>query len=261
MDQIFKLNQAEGIFYPAFDKYLCKDDQITLDQGDIVRLWDSLTFRGDSHFTIHWSGEGELGAYDSFLAFLSFPAEAVMKVTGIVDGSSQVLVEQARGHEDPVELKGRFSRKEGDGAPVLADLYLELDSPAAHNVVILSWLGLSRPDKEAALEASVPVWKAEWDAQIVKGCVGGIEHNMVLDKEEAEALKALVAGDEKLQRFYRANAEEAMKIDHRTILREYVPQTPGMYRFVRVRDRGRTHLEGPVLNLAIAGFLLEEASY
>lgn len=261
MNQIYKLNQAEGIFYPAFDKYLCKDDQITMDHGDIIRLWDSLTFRGGSHFTIHWSGEVELGAYDSFLAFLSFPAEAVMKVTGIVDGSSQVLVEQARGHEDPVELKGRFSRKEGDGVPVLTDLYLELDSPAAHNVVILSWLGLSRSDKEAALEASVPVWKAEWDAQIVKGCVGRIDHNMVLDAEEAEALKALVAGDEKLQRFYRRNAEEAMKIDHRTILREYVPQTPGMYRFVRVRDRGRTHLEGPVLNLAIAGFLLEEASY
>lgn len=50
------------------------------------------------------------------------------------------------------------------------------------------------------------------DAQIVKGCVGRIEHNMMLDKEGAEALKALVAGDEKLQHFYRSNAEEAMKI-------------------------------------------------
>ena len=25
---IYYLNQAEGIFYPAFDKYLCKDEQI-----------------------------------------------------------------------------------------------------------------------------------------------------------------------------------------------------------------------------------------
>lgn len=261
MNRIYQLNEAEGIFYPAFDRHLCNDEQVTMDRGDIVRLWDSLTFQGGSHFTVHWSGETALGAYDSFLAFLSFPAAAVMKITGIVDGCSQVLVEQARGGEDPVELKGRFALTEGDGAHLLTDLYLELTSPTENNIIILSWMGLSRSDKEEALEASVPVWKEEWDEQIVRGRVGGIEHNMVLNREEGETLKALVAGDEKLQQYYRTNAEKAMKIDYKAILREYVPQIPGMYRFVRVRDRGRTHLEGPVLNLAIAGYLLEEASY
>ena len=42
---IYYLNQAEGIFYPAFDKYLCKDEQIEIDQGEKIRLWDSLSFQ------------------------------------------------------------------------------------------------------------------------------------------------------------------------------------------------------------------------
>ena len=66
MDKIYRLNEAEGIFYPAFDKYICKDEQVSIDEGEIVRLWDSLTFRGGSSFTVRWSGEAALLEYDSF---------------------------------------------------------------------------------------------------------------------------------------------------------------------------------------------------
>lgn len=259
-NKIYPLNQAEGIFYPAFDKYLCQDEQISMDRGEIVRLWDSLTFRGGAEFTVHWAGETELSEYDSFLTFLSFPAEASMTVTGVVDGREYVLVENAMGNENPIELKGGFLLPEG-GKRVLTDIYLKLKSTSDKNVIILSWLGLLQSRKEAALEESVPKWKEEWDTQIQKGCVGKLENCMVLDEEEGESLKAIVASDEKLQRFYRSNAEEAMKIDHRAIMREYVPQTAGMYRFVRERDRGREHLENPILNLAIAGYVLNDPAY
>lgn len=260
MDKIYKLNEAEGIFYPAFDKYICKDEQVSIDEGEIVRLWDSLTFRGGSSFTVRWSGEAALLEYDSFLAFLSFPPEASMKVTGVVDGKSRVLVENAKGNENPVELKGSFMLP-GESGGILTDIYLELTSPSEKNVIILSWLGLSCTGKEDALEEAAPKWKDEWDAQIQKGRAGKLEKSMVLDGEEGERLKEIVASDEKLQRFFRANAEEAMKIDRREVMREYVPQGAGMYRFVRVRDRGRVNLENPILNLAIAGYVLDEASY
>ena len=260
MDKIYRLNEAEGIFYPAFDKYICKDEQVSIDEGEIVRLWDSLTFRGGSSFTVRWSGEAALLEYDSFLAFLSFPPEASMKVTGVVDGKSRVLVENAKGNENPVELKGSFMLP-GESGGILTDIYLELTSPSEKNVIILSWLGLSCSGKEDALEEAAPKWKDEWDAQIQKGRAGKLEKSMVLDGEEGERLKEIVASDEKLQRFFRANAEEAMKIDRREVMREYVPQGAGMYRFVRVRDRGRVNLENPILNLAIAGYVLDEASY
>ena len=42
-------------------------------------------------------------------------------------------------------------------------------------------------------------------------------------------------------------------------MREYAPTSD--YRFVRVKDRGRAVLEGPILNLSIAGWLLEEPRY
>ena len=99
MNKIYQLNVAEGIFYPAFDKYICSDEQVSMDEGEIVRMWDSLTFRGGRCFTVHWSGEVALSEYDNFLAFLSFPPEASMKVTGMIDNESCVLVENAKGSE------------------------------------------------------------------------------------------------------------------------------------------------------------------
>ncbi len=261
-NRIYQLNQAEGIFYPAFDRYLCKDEQVSMDRGEIVRNWDSLTFRGGSRYTVHWSGEVELGEWDYFLAFLAFPEEAVLKVTGVVNGRKTILAEQVRGARDPLELRGRFEGSVlNEHGKVLTDLYLELDSAAAQNVMILSWLGLSRSDREADMEKGVPVWEDVWDEEIEEGNPGKIADNMILTGEEAEKIKALVAEDAKLQEFYRSNAEEALKIDHRAVMREYAPQTPGMYRFVRMRDRGREYLEGPILNLAIAGYLLENGTY
>lgn len=261
-DQIYRLNQAEGIFYPAFDKYLCKDGQISIDQGKIVRLWDSVAFHGGSHYVVHWTGEVELGDYDHFLGFLSFPEEAALKVSGVVNGQHIVLIEQEQGDEDPVELKGKFNfAKEDNNRKLLTDLYLELNSRVEQNVIILSWLGLSRASRESETEKAVPVWKDSWDEEIVKEYPGKISDNMVLDEEEGEKLKSVVEKDAKLQEFYCANAEAAMKIDYKEIMREYAPQTPGMYRFVRVKDRGRAYLEGPILNLAIAGYLLGNAVY
>lgn len=260
MNKIYRLNQAEAVFYPAFDKYLCQDEQVTIKDGKIGRLWDSLTFTGGNRFTVHWSGEVALSEYDIFLAFLSFPTEAEIRVTGVVDRKNCVLVERAKGDENPVELRGSFAPS-ADGGGILTDIYLELTSALDKNIVILSWLGLSRSDREGALEEVVPRWKCEWDEQIKKDCPGKLEKNMILSVEEGERLKALVSADEKIQRFYRANAEKAMKIDHRSIMREYVPQDVKMYRFVRERDRNRECLEDPILNLAIAGYVLNETRY
>ena len=181
-----------------------------------------------------------------------------MKVTAIINGHPVFLTERSHGAENPVELKGSFHFQD-EGEKLLTDLFLELDSPNERNVVILSWLGLSKSDCLEKIEKTIPHWNDEWDREIRKDCVGTIDKNMVLSRKEGEFLKAQVKADNKLLDFYNRNALEAMKIDHRSIIREYVPQPTGMYRFVRERDRGRVYLEGPILNLAIAGYLLDEA--
>ena len=256
-EKIYKMNAAEGIFYPAFDQYLCDDSQVDIDCGKIIRNWDSLAFSGGSCFTVHWSGEVVLGAYDYFQCFLGFPGDARMTVTGIVDGHKTVLTKGAAGAENPIELKGKLPSHGTDS--VLTDLYLELQSSSSANVVVLSWLGLLMSGMESEAEKAVPVWKEEWEQEIRKGCPGTLEKNMVIDEAEGERIKKLVSGDEKLREFFRNRAEEGMKIDRRSIMREYAPT--GDYRFVRMKDRGRAVLEGPILNLAISGWLLEEPAY
>lgn len=256
-NKIYKMNAAEAIFFPAFDKHICDEGQIHMNEGQIERMWDSLNFRGGSRYTIHWQGEVTLGSYDYFLGFLAIPQEAKISVTGVVDGQKTVLVTEAWGEEEPIEIKGKLP-VHGPEA-LLTDLYLELESAKPVNVVILSWLGLMRSDMEAAAEAQVPVWQDAWEQEISRERVGTLDKNMVLSTEDGNHMKAVVSQDEKLKEFFRAKAEEGMKIDPRAIMREYAPT--GDYRFVRAKDRGREIVEGPILNLAIGGWLLDEPRY
>ena len=256
-NQIYRMNEAEGIFFPAFDKHICDDSQMSMEGGQIERIWDSLTFRGGSHFTVHWHGETTLGAYDFFQCFLSIPKEAEVSVTGVVDGEERRLAEKIHGEENPIEIKGKLPAHGEES--VLTDMYFELDSATPANVMILSWLGLLQSDREAQAEEKVPVWQDAWESEITKGHAGTLRSNMVLDEADGERMKALVAQDEKLKNSFREKAEAGMEIDPKSVMREYAPTSD--YRFVRVKDRGRAVLEGPILNLSIAGWLLEEPRY
>ncbi len=256
-NQIYRMNEAEGIFFPAFDKHICDDSQMSMEGGRIERIWDSLTFRGGSHFTVHWHGETVLGAYDFFQCFLSIPKEAKVSVTGVVDGEERRLAEKIHGEENPIEIKGKLPAHGEES--VLTDLYFELDSATPANVMILSWLGLLQSDREAQAEEKVPVWQDAWESEITKGHAGTLRSNMVLNEADGERMKALVAQDEKLRNSFREKAEAGMEIDPKSVMREYAPTAD--YRFVRVKDRGRAVLEGPILNLSIAGWLLEEPRY
>lgn len=265
-DYIYELSPAEGIFYPAFDSVLCDDSQIQVDQGVRERLWDSLTFTGGRSFRIHWRGHVELGEYDSFLCFLGCPEGACMSGEAVVNGQRVELFRDEPGSDVPIELEGRLMTLDAGqpaeaGSNLLTDIYLTLNSSHMHNVVVLSWLGLVKSEKKAAAELAVPVWNTEWEEEVIGGRCGTIENNIVISAEEGERLRDLVRADERLTAQVRRNAEKGMLIDPVHVLREYAPQPPHMYRFVRVRDRGRENLEGPVLNLAIAGYLLEEPAY
>ena len=261
-DKIYPLNGAEAIFFPAFDKVLCKDDEISIQGGCMERLWDSLAFTGGSRFVIHWRGKVLVEDYDRFLAFLSFPKGALLSGKAVIDGKLRPLFEKEPGGEAPAELTGLLS--EGtQKAQELTELFLELESVLEQNVVVLSWLGLSKSDVKAQAELadSIPRWNCAWDKDIRAGIPGRLEKNMILTREEGEALKEIICTEPSFREYFRANAEAAMKIPVKEEIREYAPVAPHMYRFVRVRDRERTVLEGPLLNLAVGGYLLEEPAY
>lgn len=261
--RIYKMNDAEGIFFPAFDKHLCDDSELSADNGSISRQWDSLSVRGEKHFCFQWDGVTELGEYDGFLAYLAYPVQASITVTAVVDGEMVTLIENEPGGGESKELKAVFPfDKLHNALPkghVLTNVSMELTSARAVNAVILSWLGIYNSKLLEQAEKKIPKWKEGWEEEIVKDRFGTLENNLVLSPEDGAHLKQMISGGEKLREFFRRNAEEGMKIDHRAIMREYAPT--GDYRFVRERDRGRDVVEGPILNLAIAGYLLEEPRY
>lgn len=257
MNRIYKLSVAEGVFFPAFDKHICDDSQITIDNGKVTRQWDGLSFSGRNHFTLHWNGAVELGSYDSFLCFLSAAPHARGTGRAVVDGREVMLFTDAEGGPACVEWKGALPK---DGK-LLTDVYLEFTFQAERNAVHISWLGLSDSVKEPLIEENVPVWKAEWDEQIHKGAAGRIHNNLLISEQEGESLREMILQDSSLSERIRANAEKGMVLKAEEQLREYVAQGTHMYRFVRVRDRGRESLDGIVLDLAVAGWLFEEAGY
>lgn len=256
--QIMPLNEAEGIFFPAFDQYLCHDEEITVDYGEKKRLWDSLSFRGGKRFCIHWKGQVELGAYDHFLCFLSIPPGMCIRGFAVVDQRRQQLFSDVAGGEAPIEAGGPLQKGE---AGLLTDIFLEVEGEMKENVVILSWLGAFAREKLELAEQRVPRWQPSWEGNLVPGVAGGLMKNLILSEDEGNRLKDLVRQDKRLKEYFADNARQAMNIDAEKIIREYVPVAPHMYRFVRERDRGRPVLEGPVLNLAIAGWVLDEARY
>lgn len=255
-NKIYFFNKAEGVFFPAFDKYLCNDSQISMDSGKIERMWDTISFSGGKCFTIHWQGETELGRYDSFRCFLSAPPHARATGTAMVDGQKVTLFENAQGDTFPVEWTGKLPDGENR---VLTDVFLEFTFEAEHNAIALSWLGLADSGLEA--EAQVPRWQEAWCEMIHAGRAGEIEKNLILTQEEGERLRKVFAEDESLAAVLRENAEKALAVRVEDQMREYAPVTTNLYRFVRVRDRGRVPMENLILNLAVAGYLLKEPSY
>ena len=256
------LNQAEAIFYPAFDKYLCRDEQMTVEGGEKERLWDSLVFRGGRHMVLQWQGETELQGYDCFLGFIGIPMGAKVSGTAVVNGRKRTLFTSVRGEEAPLELKGALVEdRERENSGLLTRISLDITSEQEQNVVVVSWLGLINSSIEVELEELVPVWQEAWEQEIDGTRCGAIRNNLVLSAEEGKALRDQIKDDPGVRAAIRENAEAAMMLCVEETMREYAPAAPHHYRFTRVRDRGRESFEGKILNLAIGGYLLEEPAY
>lgn len=257
---IIPLNEAEGIFFPAFDKYLCKDEEIRAENASMERLWDSLVFRGGEDMSICWEGRVELGEYDSFLCFLSFPENVRASASAVVDGKEIQVFSGEQGSQVTVELKGSLPvRPEEEG--IMTQLRISFCSELTSYAVMLSWLGLAISGKVQEMEKKLPVWKMEWDKEINGLICGAIRRNLVITEGEGERLRETVRQNKELSGFLRQKAEDGMGIAAEEVIREYVPVTPHKYRFARVRDRERPILEDAVLDLAVAGYLLEEPAY
>jgi hypothetical protein len=259
-NKMVAINAAEAIFYPAFDKYLCNDNQMYIVNGTMERLWDTLSFSGGKEFSIQFTGKVDLHGYDKILCFITVPVQARVEGRAWIDGKETVIFKSTRGDTAPIELLSPIL-KEIDSHGILEKIELKFSSSGNKNVVLLSWFGASNSMKEHLIEESLPNKDCEWKGLLNSSMVGKITNNLVFSESEAIELKKYILADESLKNKIIRNAERSMHIQPEKAIREFVPVSNHMYRFVRVRDRERENFEGHILNLAIGGYILEEAKY
>lgn len=254
-NSIYSFNEAEGVFFPAFDRHLCQDGQLSADQADIVRIWDGLAVSGGQRFTLHWRGRVVLGGYDRFLSFMSVPENAAVNARAVVDGTETTLFENQKGDREPSE----WSAPLPSGGSILTDVFFDFTFPTQHNTVSVSWLGLKNSSLEYRIAQREPVWQEDWCQGIMGGRFGEIQNNLLMTQEEAAQIRQVISQNESLAAVIRRNAQKAMEVHVEDQMGEYVPKAD--YRFVRLRHRGRTPMEGMILDLALAGYLLKEPDY
>ena len=256
--RILSLNDAEGIFFPAFDKHLCKDEEITIDRGTKERLWDGLSFCGSKEFDVCWNGEVDVKEYDRFLCFLRVPPTAQIRADIMVDGTEVPLFETMNGDGVPLDIDVPLPKfKEG----ILTKVCFHVVSEAEQTILFVSWLGLGNFEKQAFLEQRIPVWNQKEADTMLENKAGEILDGVLFSKAEGGVLKAKLQEDEKALELMQKLAKEAMQIHPEDIMGEYVPVVPHLYRFVRKKDRNRPVPEGPILNLAVAGWVLDNTEY
>lgn len=256
--RILSLNDAEGIFFPAFDKHLCIDEEITIENGTKERLWDGLSFCGSRAFDVCWNGEVDVKEYDRFLCFLRVPPTAQICADIVVDGIEVPLFETMNGDGAPLDIDVSLPKfKEGR----LTKVCFHVTSEAEQTILFVSWLGVADSKKQALLEQRVPVWNQDEADEMLESKAGEILDGVLFSAKEGSGLKISLQEDEKALELMEKLAEEAMQIHPEDIMGEYVPVLPHMYRFVRKKDRNRPVPEGPILNLAVAGWVLDNAKY
>lgn len=256
--RILPLNEAEGIFFPAFDKHLCVDEEISISEGMKERLWDGLSFCGSRKFDVCWQGGVDIKGYDRVLCFLRVPPTAQIWAEAVVDGKIVRLFDKTAGEEEPLELCSELPEFEGG---ILSQICFHVTSEAEQTILFVSWLGVAVSKKQALLEKNVPVWNQENADEMLETKAGELLEGVLFSKEEGAVLKEKLKEDKKALELMQKLAEEAMRIHPEDIMGEYVPVLPHMYRFVRKKDRNRPVPEGPILNLAVAGWVLGNTEY
>lgn len=260
-NKMIPINEAEGIFYPAFDKNLCDDTQVAIEGGTIQRLWDTLEFAGGREFTIHWSGEADLHRYDRVNCFITVPAKAVIRGEGVLDGKKVELFSVTCGDTAPLELKSKIL-KDLDSHKYLTEITFHICSKMIKNMVLLSWIGGVNSRKEPEIEHKFHKnMNPEWPGMLYLKKPGTVSGNLIFSLEDALKLKKIILEDSQLKSILIKNAECAMEIQPEEQILEFAPVKEHLYRFVRVRDRGRACMENHILNLAVAGYILEEEKY
>lgn len=263
--QLAQINLAEAIIAPLFDARLADLSSYAVSTADkramiLRQSWDSVTLAGDSGaFTLTWSGTYRFRGYDALRLFINFPSHLRLSGTATIDGQHFTLFTDVPGESLPFEPTSPPLVTEAE-LHELTHLALHFIGEPDRTVTLsLYWIGLVALAREPELDQQRPQYSPDWPgllnprgmAEIVEPLWGSAQ---VMADIRTRAGTAHFAP---LMRGLRRCAEEYQSYAPEPDIRDYIPCDEHMFRYVRVRDRGRPRWEHPqrVQVLALAGYL------
>lgn len=259
--QATPINAAEAIFAPFFDpkispwrqfEFVEKDRQ----DGVATALWDCFNVQTSAReFGVRWRGKIDAAGYDRLRAFLTFAPSIRMRGVATVNGRRMELFSNVPGGTAPVEVT---SAALGNIGPEITELEFWFTSDGSPVSVSFSWLGLVASDRERLLEISPSRYTPDWPGMLVAAdSESGLGRAVMYDVAAIEEMKKK-SRDPFFRPWMDLLAEQAAAIESLTPeaeIREFLPCNEHLWRYVRVRDRGRRPLAEDIAIMALAGYL------
>ena len=191
--------------------------------------------------------------YDELRIFGAVGTAIVMRVTAVIDGKEQVLIEEYKGDSATTEMVGSISGE------VLESLTMRFQMiEDRRSMIRLSWIGLANAARVAEMTARPTPYEPEWYGYMYQDD-SLVEYKprlgIMFGEEEMEAIRRKVQSGYLKQVFeeLRAQAEEDMKMEPEKCIGTYAPSTD--HRWIRVRDRGRKPFQEPMRRLGFVGLV------
>jgi hypothetical protein len=264
------INAAEAIIAPLFDYTLSGHAEFRLledgrQDGVWSQAWDACNIRSDApRFTLVWQGECAFTGYDAMRFFITLAPDLRLSGSAVVDGTRHVLFTDVAGATAPQEpTSGPLCSPEAPA--VLQEIRLDFAASLPRTShVCLRWISLVNRANEPLIEQALPRYTPDWPGLLVAApATTEVEDSLFAGAAELREIKArsreprfrpLLAALQSAAAQWEGAAPEGW-------VREFIPCEEGLYRFVRVRDRGRPPFDDAMTTLAVAGFLCDRPDW
>lgn len=260
---IRKINCAEGIFLPCFDKTLIALEKFEAENCSLYKNWDSLQIIGEKNeFSLVWRGHLFVTDYDSLLFFINMSPSIKISAEASVNGKKISLFSGENGANVPVEIKGKI---EPSSELTEIKMFFSSSMDLTKCYVTLYWIGVLNTRMEDEIENSLPKYTtADWLPYLNKEQKPYVKDSILFSNEEIKLIKKRAKEPEFKEFFeelYNCTEKIYSQSEPEKEIREYMPVNEHLYRYVRVRDRGRSPLAANITTLAIAGILFEKPEW
>lgn len=263
------INGAEAIFAPLFDANLVDFREFTLEEedspgGTFTPSWDCSVLRTRAtRFRLRWRGHLTLTGYDCVRLFINYPPPMRLSGWATLDGTRKELFRDRPGEPVPCEPTSPPLKAPAAAAEVTEiELRFVTDRPG-ETLIAFYWAGVVDSTREPLIEAALPRHSAAWSGLLNPTGKAGLTVPLMGSLQNLKDIKAR-ARTPAFHPLLTALERAATQWEHYAPegdIRQFVPCTEHLFRYVRVRDRGRPLWEDGLYLLPLAGYLCEREDW